>query len=215
MEIQMTKTPSLPHAADPHAMAARLMSRAHNRDGLPEIAVGFIFLLASGLNYAQAVLPRGSIGFNAAVLVLPLLLTLMIVGSPWALKRVRRRYLIARVGYVEPKPMDRRQIGIGVGLAVLVAAGLFGGVPRLSQPDRWLLAGTGLFGGSLVALCGRLPRFVVGGVAMAVTGVWVAFSGLPLMAGFTILFGVSGLMACISGGVVFLRFIRQPAEAGQ
>ena len=56
------------HAADPHAIAARLMQRAHNRDGLPEIAVGLIFLLSAGLIYAWAVLPPASVGFKAAVL---------------------------------------------------------------------------------------------------------------------------------------------------
>ncbi len=56
------------HAADAHAIAARLMQRAHNRDGLPEIAVGLIFLLSAGLIYAWAVLPPASVGFKAAVL---------------------------------------------------------------------------------------------------------------------------------------------------
>jgi hypothetical protein len=196
-------------------MATRLMQRAHNRDGLPEIAAGFIFLLASGWIYAQVVLPRGSTGFKAAVIAFPLLLTFLIFGSPWVLKRVRRRYLIERSGYVEHKPMGRKQIGIGIMLALLMAVALFGVVPRLSQPDRWLLAGTGLFGGALTAFCGRLPRFVIGGVWMAAAGVLVAFSGVPLEAGFTILFGFYGLAALVSGGVVFLRFIRQPGEAGE
>jgi len=195
-------------------MAARLIQRAYNRDGLPEIAVGFTFLLASGLIYAQAMLQTGSFSFKAAVIAFPLTLALLIFGSPWALKRVRRRYLIARMGYVEPKPMGRKQIASGIALAVPMAVALFVVVPRLSQPDRWLLAGTGLFGGALAAFCGRLPRFVIGGVSMAAAGVLVALSGVSLMAGFAILFGFYGLIALVSGGVVFLRFIRQPIETG-
>jgi hypothetical protein len=100
----------------------------------------------------------------------PLLLTPLMLGSPWILKWVRRRYLIARVGYVESYPMGLKQIGAGIGLAVLMGVALFGVVPRLSHPDRWLLAGTGLFGGALAAYCGRLPRFVIGGALMAAAG---------------------------------------------
>jgi len=145
----------------------------------------------------------------------PLLLTPLMLGSPWILKWVRRRYLIARVGYVESYPMGLKQIGAGIGLAVLMGVALFGVVPRLSHPDRWLLAGTGLFGGALAAYCGRLPRFVIGGALMAAAGLLVAFSGVPLLAGFAILFGFQGLVALISGSIAFLRLIRRPIEAGE
>ena len=211
----MRNSSSLAGPADPNAIARRLMQRAHNRDGLPEIAVGLYFLLASSLTYAQVVLPRQSIGFIAAVLTFSLLFPVVCIGSPWTLKWVRRRYLIERVGYVEYEPIGRRQIGFGIMLAVLVVLALFGVVPRLSQPDRWLLAGTGLFGGALMAWCGRLPRFVIGGVVMAATGVFVAFAGVSLQIGFTMLFGFQGLVTLVSGCVVFLRFIRQPIETGE
>ena len=211
----MRNSSSLAGPADPNAIARRLMQRAHNRDGLPEIAVGLYFLLASSLTYAQVVLPRQSIGFIAAVLTFSLLFPVVCIGSPWALKWVRRRYLIERVGYVEYKPIGRRQIGFGIVLAALAVLALFGVVPRLSQPDRWLLAGTGLFGGALMAWCGRLPRFVIGGVVMAATGVFVAFAGVSLQIGFTMLFGFQGLVTLVSGCVVFLRFIRQPIETGE
>jgi hypothetical protein len=181
---------------------------------LPEIALGLTFLVVGALSYAQVLLPRESIGFKAAVPGLALLIPVLCMGTPRALKWVRRRYLIERVGYVESKPICRGQIGIGITLAVLVAAVLFGVVTQFSQPDRWVLAGTGLSGGALAALSGRLPRFVIGGVLMAVTGIVIAFSGVSLQIGFAVLFGFQGLLALISGGVVFLRFIRQPAEPG-
>jgi hypothetical protein len=166
--------------ADPDAVARQFMQRAHNRDGLPEIAAGLYFLLASGLNYATVVLPVKSSGFTLAVLALSLLLPVLGFGSPWALRWVRKRYLIERVGYVQHKPIGRRQVGIGIVVAALMALALFGVVPRLSQPDRWLLAGTGLFGGALMAWCGRLPRFVIGGAVTAAAGVFVAFAGVSL-----------------------------------
>ena len=142
---------SLSAQADPSVMARHLIQRAHNRDGLPEIAVGVMFLLVAGLSYAQATLPRETVAFKAAVLAFALLIPLLCLGSPWALRRVRTRFLIGRVGYVQPKPIGRKQIAIGVTLAVLMIIALFGTAPQFSQPDRWVLAGTGLFGGALAA----------------------------------------------------------------
>lgn len=199
---------------NPDAVAKRLIQRAHNRDGLPEIAVGLNFLAVGILCSAQVLLPRESIGFKAAVVGLALLIPVLCMGSPGALRWVRRRYLIERVGYVEPKPVGRKQIGLGIFLAVSMAVALFGVVTQFSQPDRWVLAGTGLFGGALAALCGQLPRFVIGGLLMAVMGIVVAISGVSLQIGFAVLFGFQGLLALISGGVVFSRFIRRPVEPG-
>jgi hypothetical protein len=200
-------------------MAKRLIQRAHNRDGLPEIAVGLIFLFVGALSFAQALLPRESTGFMAAVLVLALVTPVLCIGAPQALKWVRRRYLIERVGYVESKPIGAKRMGMGIGLAVAVAVvaavALFGAVTRFAQPDRWVLAGTGLLGGALAVLSGQLPRFVVGGVLMAVMGAVIAFSGVSLQIGFAMLFGFTGLLALVSGGVVFFRFMRQPAESGE
>ena len=211
----MQNASSLTGSSDPNAVARRLMQRAYNRDGLPEIAVGLIFLFASGLIYAQDVLPRGSMGFKLAVLAFALLLPFLIFGSPWALQRVRRRYLMERVGYVQLKPIAWRWIGFGIMLGALLAMALFGVLPRLPQLNRWLLAGTGLLGGALIAWCGRLPRFVIEGVVMAATGVFLAFAGVSLDIGFAILLGFQGLVTLVSGGVVFLRFIRQPMETGE
>jgi hypothetical protein len=191
------------------------MQTAHNRDGLPEIAVGLTFLLISGLTYLRVALPRGSAGFKAAVIASALLVPALGFGSSWALNWVRRHYLLERVGYVQYKPIGRRQIGFGILIAVLAALTLFGVVTRLPDPDRWLLAGTGLFGATLMACCGRQTRFVIGGVVMAAVGVCVAFAGVSLDIGFTLLFGFQGLVTLISGSVVFLRWIRLPIEAGE
>ena len=211
----MTNSSSFLPVGDPNAIAKRLLQRAHNRDGLPEIAVGLTFLVVGALSYAQVLLSRESIGFKAAVLGLALLIPVLCIGTPRTLKWVRGRYLMERVGYVESKPICRRQIGIGITFAVVAAVVLFGVVTQFSQPDRWVLAGTGLFGGAIVALSGQLPRFVIGGVLMAATGMVIAFAGVSLQIGFAVLFGFQGLLALISGGVVFLRFIRQPVEPGE
>ncbi|MEX2304238.1 MAG: hypothetical protein WD733_25060 [Bryobacterales bacterium] len=206
---------SLSSGADPNAIGQRLLQRAHVRDGLAEIYAGALFLLLAGLISAQLLLPRDSMGFRAAVLASSFLIPVLGVSAKWVLKRVRGRYLIERWGFVENKLIDRKQIGLGILFAALVGLLLFGVVPRLSQPDFWLLAGSGVFGGAILAWGGRLPRFVIEGAVMATTGVLVAFSSLELDTGFAILFGFQGLMILATGCVVFLRFIRQPIEPGE
>jgi hypothetical protein len=162
----------------------------------------------------RLLLPRESIGFRAVVLASSFLIPILGISAKWVLKRVRRRYLIERWGFVEYKLIERKRIGLGILVAALMALALFGAVPRLSQPDVWRLAGTGLIGGAILAWGGRLPRFVMQGAVMATAGVLVAFSGVRLETGFAILFGFQGLMILVSGCVVFLRFVRQPIERG-
>lgn len=211
----MQNSSSLPRLEDPSALAGRLIQKAHNQGGLPEIAIGITWLLLSGLICAQVALPHRSIGFKIAVLTDAILIPALILGTPAALRWVRRRYLLTRVGYVQYKPAGRKQIGFGILVAVLMAVALFGVVPRLARPDAWLLAGTGLFSGAIAALGGRLPRFVIGGLLMAAMGMILAWSGVPLEIGFAILFGFEGVVCLVSGGVVCLRFMRQPSDSGE
>ncbi len=205
----------LTQPTDPDVLAKHLLQAAHTRDGLPEMVVGTSLLLFSGLMCTAVVLPQGSLVSKAAAVSLSLCIPLLTFGAPSLLRRVRRRYLIGKVGYVEFKSPGRKQIAFGIALAALVMAALFGIVPHLAQPDSWLLAGTGLFGGALAAWCGRLARFLVVGVVMAAAGVLIALSGVALEAGFVLLFGFQGLVTLVSGVIVFLRFIRQPIETSE
>lgn len=211
----MTGSPSCPPAGDPDAIAKFLIQRAHNSDGLPEIGIGLTFLMIGGLSYAQALLPHESIAFKSAVFALALLIPALSIGLPAGVTRVRQRYFIGRVGYVRHRPAGRKTIVVGMALAILAGLVMLVVVTRHSLPDRWVLAGTGLFGGALAAFAGRLPRFLVAGVLMAAAGLLIAFSGVSLLTGFALLFGFQGLLALISGGVVLLRLIRQPAGPGE
>jgi hypothetical protein len=211
----MTNSSSIPQSADPKAIGQQLLQQAHTRDGLAEIYAGALFLLVSGLISVQLVLPRESMGFRTAVLASAFLIPILGISAKWVLKRVRRRYLVERWGFVEYNLIDRKRIGLGFLFAALMALVLFGVVPRLSHPDIWYLAGTGLFGGAILAWGGRLPRFVIQGAVMATTGVLVAFWGVPLQTGFAIVFGFQGMVTLVSGCVVFVRFMRQPIERGE
>jgi hypothetical protein len=200
---------------DPDAIARQLIQRAHNNDGLPEMAVGLFFLLCASLIYAQVVFPAGSIESKAAAVAFAVLCPVLCFATPRAIRWVRGHYLIDRSGYVQHKPSSRKEIVTGIGFAVLVAVALFGVVNTAPRSHSWLLAVTGLFGGLLTVFSGRLPRFFIGGALMALAGGVLALAGVSLEIGFTILFGLMGLVALISGCVVFFRLIQQPIEAGE
>jgi len=198
---------------NPDAAAGRLMQRANNRDGLPEIAIGICFLTVAFLVWLEVAFQPGSFAYRASWWGMLLLLSPMIAASPWAIKSVRRRFLIERVGYVELKPVPRKR-----SILVIVIAFVTAGVTAWAAhrgalpPASWLLAGIGIAGGLLMAYAGRLPRFVVGGVVMAAVGIALGFSRVTLEIGSLILYGSMGMLSLVSGCVVFLHFMRMPHE---
>ena len=150
------------------------------------------------------------------------------------IKNVRKRYLIEKVGYVKLKPVNRKRLGVRLGIIlgssfVIAALAAFVGVKAviathrgagaihwgLFPPLNWLILGTGIFGGAMMIFRVRLLRYVIGGVIMAVTGILLAFSKVSLDVGLEILYGFAGLLTLISGCVVFFLFIRKREEAGE
>jgi hypothetical protein len=200
----------------PSAIACRLIQKAHNQDGLPEIAIGLTLLVVAGLQWLQVAFRYGSSEYKAASWGLMLLIPALILGSQWAIKVVRRKFLIEKVGYVKYKPVNRKRFWTVFGIAFLVAFAMAFAIAARSIPPRsWLLAITGIGSGILAIQAGRLPRFVVGGILMAATGTLLSLTGVSLEEGFTILFGAMGLLSLVSGSVVLLLFLRKPAEAGE
>jgi MFS family permease len=199
-----------PDAVDPNVIASRLLQRAHNRDGSPEIVIGLFFLMASGLVYATAVLPKGTLGFGIAVLSFSFGLPVLIFTLGPLIQWVRRRCLIPREGYVQYRPLDkkRRVSLIILGLTTLVLMTLI--VLVLPPPGSWYVALYGILAGIFFALCGRLPRFIFAGVLTALAGVLLAYVDISMDLRFAALFGFQGVVALISGGVTLVRFFNQP-----
>jgi hypothetical protein len=211
----MTDSASRLFNETPDAIAKRLMQKAYNRDGLPEIAVGVFFLIIAGLMGLQVAFQPGSPVYKASVWGF-VLCVILILGLQWAIKKVRRRFLTGKVGYVELKPANRELLGVTLGIACLVgAAAAFAASRNLFPSASWMLAGTGIFGGAIAAFAGRLPRFIIGGVMVAATGILVALSGVSLEMGLAILFVFAGLLSLLSGCVVFSILLRQSTEAGE
>jgi hypothetical protein len=211
----MAKPTSFPSAEDPERLGGRLMQQAWNRDGLPEIAIGLTLLLASGLIYAQTVWPKNTPGFKIAVISFAILLPVLTFSAGPLLKRLRARFLVERSGYVQYKPMQRKHLGMSILFALALALLLFVASRLLPNPERWVLALTGILGGSLQVWAGQATgqrRFVLYGVCWAVAGALLAGSSVPFQPGMAMLFGLQGVVSLISGAIVFGRFLRKPVE---
>lgn len=217
-EDAMADSSFLSPPEDPAVLAGRLMGRAHNRDGLPEITIGLLFLVTAGLAYAQVVLPPGSSGFTAAVLGFALGLPVLFFAALYAVRWVRRRFLIERVGYVEPNPTPRRRYISGAPLLMLaLVAAIIAAAFLFPFSDRWILAATGLLGAALQIYIGsliRLRRLMFQGAVMAATGLVLAYLQPPLGLGMAELFAVQGTVVVVCGIVVLAHFLRQPVERG-
>jgi len=214
----MTPSSSRLLEENPDRIAGRLLQKAHNRDGLPEIAIGLTFLLLAVLMWTQIAFRRGSLPFKAAIWAGALGIPALMLSSQWIIKKLRGHLLVEKEGYVKLKPANRNQTGIVVAIALViaVAAIIAAYLGRNSfPPTAWVLAGTGIGGGVLAALAGRIPRFFIGGGIMAATGIALAFSRVSLGVGFMILYGLMGFLSLVSGCVVLLHFLRRPTEPAQ
>ncbi len=203
-----------PAMEDPDRLACRLMQRAHNRDGLPEIAVGLIFLYVSGVFAAQFQWPVLRAASVALILLIPLGYLV-----PRAIKWVRNRYLIERTGYVEGKPLSRKLRALIVAVsavsgAISAAAVTIAVRNHAHLPSWWVVAGTGVFCGVLFPVCGRSRRFVLNGAVVTATGILLGLDHAGYTIGWTVLYGVAGAVTVITGTVVLLRFLRESPEAG-
>ncbi|MGD0910352.1 MAG: hypothetical protein ABR928_00565 [Terracidiphilus sp.] len=201
---------------DPDRLAGRLMQRAWNRDGLPEIAIGLFFLFMSAVFAAQHLLEMEWPVFRAMPAVLALIFPLTLL-MPHAVKWARNRYLIGRTGYVVDRPPivsgRLRMVSIMSIIAFVAVAAVVLVISSLSS--RWILAGGGVSCGVLLLICGREMRFVISGAVIAVTGILLGIYDVDFGIGCTILYGVGGAITVISGTVVLVRFLRQSREAGE
>jgi hypothetical protein len=202
---------------NPDAAARHLLQRAHNQDGLPEIAVGLFSFFVAGMNYGLAVLSPGTLPYKADALcqaiVIPFMGVVLCLPSTWAW--IRRRFPAEKFGYVRREPMGKRKVGIQVALFLGVAVLALVTIPHLPKSgawEHWLPALTGVFGGALAAFSGGSLRFVLGGLLMAGAGILVSFQGLPLEMGFAVFFGFVGVLALVSGAIVFSQFMRRVGE---
>ena len=218
---------------NPDAIANRLMEKVEFHDGLQEIVVGLILLTFAGTTGLPMVF-NGPFSSYASFWGILLLMQVIAFGGQWAIKKVRKRYLAGKVGYVKLKPVNRKRLGIRLAITVAIAfvvaavatvvaykiviATIRGeGMVHwgLFTPAGWVFVGNGIVGGAIMIFRVRLTRYLIGGVMMVALGILLALNGVSLNVGITILYGFAGLLALISGSVVFFLILRQPAESGE
>lgn len=201
---------------NPDVIAMRLLRKAHTQDGLPEMSLGLLFLLAAPLNWMSSHLDRSSMAYKDAYVASYVLWLLLAVSIPFLIQWTRRRFLVEQEGYVHLKSSKRSVIRILLAAALvcifLGAAALWLKLPGL---DRWILAALGLFVCAVWSLIGQTLRFRMVGALNAATGILLAFNGLPIEISLGIFYGVSGLASLVSGLVVFIRFMQKPIESGE
>ncbi len=207
---------SLPSAGtNPSVVARRLMQQAHNRDGLPEIFVGIGLLIGSGMSWSD-LLPHRSLErqITLCASILGVMACCLFAGP--LLKWLRNRYLFERVGYVQLRT-DGRKTGVAVLVAIAVAAAvaLAALATHSAEPMKWLIAVCGLMIGMFQVIVVRTTRFIVNGSIAVIAGFSLAWSSLSFAMSLAIFFDLVGALEFITGGVVLLRFLRQPVQEGE
>jgi hypothetical protein len=210
---------------DPDRLAQKLIRRAENRDGVYEIAVGIALLLVAAILTVQLNIEHGSLLrgvawrgiFSMALVVLgfPAISLALLAAVKW----VRARFLIARIGYVEMNPLDakgrKRLVFVSIFAVIFAAAISFAiALAVISSTRQWVVVGFGVCGGILFPVCSRSWRFAFNGAVIALTGILLGIRNVGILAGCTAIFGAAGAITSITGTVVLLRFLRQTREAG-
>ena len=204
---------------NPEASSRRLIQRAHLQDELPEIAVGLTLLTCSVAIYIQRLLEQDRfVSSQASSLTgsLPMALPIFVcIVSARAMFWVRKRYLLRQEGYVEIKPWSRGRLVLYCMAVLLVGMASGEVVSHLAHPERGILAGAGLLAGTVAALLGKVPRFVIAGILFATLGIGLAIFDVSLIMGLVIFLGTTGLLSLLSGSVALFRLVRRPADADE
>lgn len=209
-----------PSMEDPDRLACRLIQRAWNRDGLPEIAVGISLLICAVLYEARRHFQAGSPAFKVLSLTICTAMLLACFALQRAVKWVRTRFLIARTGYVETKPLRGKRRALIVSIAMITGA--FTSVVvtlaarnHFSLPNQWIVAVLGVLVGIFHAVVGRSLRFVFSGALFAVAGILLGIFRAGFEFGFMALWGVVGTVCTISGAIVLASYLRQTRQDGE
>lgn len=187
-------------------------------DGLPEIALGLIFLLLGGYFFAQAVAPEGSALGSA----LSVLFFLIIVSAGFLVSRIlrflKRRITYPRTGYVafkKKEPSSKRRaatmiVGGIIGAAIAALYGISPSFKTLFPAVNGLLLAVAvlLFAGKV-----GLVRFYILSAASAVIGFAVTASGIGDIKGISLYYGLFGAALILSGLVALVAYLRKSPRA--
>jgi len=191
-------------------------------DGIGEL-IGGAMLIILGVYFAV----QEYLGEDSPVTaILQASMVLLFIGGAFVARllvnSLKTRLTYPRTGYVEYRvpersPRARRIMVLGLGMVVAVSAAVIARL--LGSPDLITAMSGIMIGVVLAVIAGRstsLARFFVLGGLACIIGMVVSFSRLPQGYALGLFYGLTGVAAVVSGGLVLGSYLRQnplPASA--
>jgi hypothetical protein len=180
-------------------------------DGLSELLVGFIFLLAAIIYYVQES-TSGSLLSKILGIASVILVCGVGFGGRWIIQRIKERTTYPRTGYVNYKSSwkNKGNVAIAVGVMALVLAFVVFTAVTDTKLIAWGPVVCGLFLGILMIQAGyRQPRFYFLAFLGLLIGAGLVVSGIRIVLGMSLFFGLNGLILLISGSLTLWKYLRQ------
>jgi hypothetical protein len=182
-------------------------------DGVSELLVGFIFLLAAIIYYVQESTP-GSLLSKILGIASVILVCGVGFGGRWIIQRIKERTTYPRTGYVTYKSSwkNKGNVAIAVGVMALVLAFVVFTTVTDTKLIAWGPVVCGLFLGILMVQAGyRLsqPRFYFLAFLGLLIGAVLVVSGVSIVISWPLFFGLNGLILLISGSLTLWKYLRR------
>jgi hypothetical protein len=182
-------------------------------DGVSELLVGFIFLLAAIIYYVQASIP-GSLLSKILGIASVILVCGVGFGGRWIIQHIKERTTYPLTGYVAYKSGWKNKWNVVI--AIVVMALLLAYVVFTTVTDtnltNWGPVVCGLLMGALMVQAGyRLdqPRFYLLAFFGVLVGIGLVLSGLRIEYSLPLFFGLNGLVLLVSGGLTLWKYLHQ------
>ncbi|RPI33584.1 MAG: hypothetical protein EHM70_05575 [Chloroflexota bacterium] len=183
--------------------------RYWKEDGLAELVIGTLFLLAALLFYIQTLSAAGSIGRALIDVLIPLLLVGMYLGSKRLVEMIKSRLTYPRTGYVAYRRPERKHSRLAIAVA-LTATLLITGVVFAVGPQalQWIPLLDGVLLGIIFIFIGQgAVRFSVLAAVSLLSGIALALQQVGGYLGHAAFFGLAGLALIVSGGLTLWSYL--------
>ncbi|MGA2503790.1 MAG: hypothetical protein ABSG01_06835 [Anaerolineales bacterium] len=181
-------------------------------DGVPELFVGFILFMAAIVYYFQESVP-GSLLSKILGIVSVFLVCGGGFGGRWIIQRIKEHTTYPRTGYLAYKSAwkNKREVMIASGLTALFIIFNVLILVTNTNTEHLGLVISGVLLGVLVIQAGYqsgLHRFYVLAFLDFLTGAVLLVSGITVVLGLSLFFGLNGLIILISGSLVLWKYMR-------
>ncbi len=189
-------------------------------DGVFELLVGFVFLLAAIIYYVQESTP-GSLLNKVLGIASVILVCGVGFGGRWIIQRIKERTTYPRTGYVAYKSgrKNKGDVVITISVMALILAFVVFTTVTDTKLIAWGPVVCGLLMGAFMVQTGYrldLPRFYILALLGLLIGAGLVVSGLRIELSLPLFFGLNGLILLISGSLTLWKYLRSnpvpPAE---